>query len=55
MSIKNLTPITTTNSLTLEHIECLNSQILVGRMEKPRLSMLAKLFYNVMKLVLMMF
>jgi hypothetical protein len=54
MSIKNLTPATTTNSLTLEEIEFLNSQSLVGRRVKPHLSMLANLFYNVVKLVLMM-
>jgi hypothetical protein len=48
-SIKNLTSI-----ITLEDIVVLNSQILVGRMVKPHLSMLANLFYNVVKLVLMM-
>jgi hypothetical protein len=54
MSIKNLTPTTTTNSLTLEDVEFLDSQSLVGRMVKSHLSMLARLFYNVVKLVLMM-
>jgi hypothetical protein len=54
VSIKNLTPTTTTNSLILEDIEFPNSQSLVGRMVKPHLSMLANLFYNVVKLVLMM-
>jgi hypothetical protein len=52
--IKNLTPIITTNSLMLEDIECPTSQNLVGRMVKPHLSMLSNLFYNVVKLVLMM-
>jgi hypothetical protein len=54
VSIKNITPTTTTNSLILEDIEFPNSQSLVGRMVKSHLSMLANLFYNVVKLVLMM-
>jgi hypothetical protein len=54
VSIKNLTLIATTNSLTLEDIKFLNSQSLVGRMVKSHLSMLTILFYNVMKLLLMM-
>jgi hypothetical protein len=53
MCVKNLTPTTMTNSLTLEDIEFPNSQNLVGRMVKPHLSMLTNLFYNVVKLVLM--
>jgi hypothetical protein len=52
--IKNLTPITMTNSVILEDIEFLSSQNLVGMMVKPHLRMLANLFYNVMKLMLMM-
>jgi hypothetical protein len=52
--IKNLTLTTTTNSLTLEDIEFSSSQSLVGRMVKPHLTMLANLFYNVVKPVLMM-
>jgi hypothetical protein len=43
-----------TNSHTLEDMDFLNSQSLVGKMVKPHLSMLANLFYNVVKLVLMM-
>jgi hypothetical protein len=35
MSTKNPTPITTTNSLSLEVIEFLNFQSLVGKMAKP--------------------
>jgi hypothetical protein len=53
--IKNLTPTTTTNSLTLEDIEFPTTPNLMGRMAKPHLSMLANLFYNVVRLVLMMF
>jgi hypothetical protein len=41
-----------TNSLTLEAIEFLSSQSLVGRMVKPYYSMLANLYYNVVRLVL---
>jgi hypothetical protein len=54
VSIKNLIPTTTTNSLTLEDIEFMSSQSLAGRMVKPHLSMLANLFYNMVKLVLVM-
>jgi hypothetical protein len=53
-SIKNLTPTTMTKSRTLEDIESSNSQSLMGRMVKPHLSILVNLFYNVLKLVLMM-
>jgi hypothetical protein len=52
--MKNLTPTLTTNSLTIEDIEFLNSQSLVGRMVKTHLSILTNLFYNVANLVLMM-
>jgi hypothetical protein len=52
---KNLTLTTMTSSLTLEAIEFLSSQSFVGSMVKPNLSMFAKLFYNVVKLVLMMY
>jgi hypothetical protein len=52
--IKNLTLTTTINSLTLEDIEFPSFQNLVGMMVKPHLGMLANLFYNVVKLVLMM-
>jgi hypothetical protein len=51
--IKNPTLITMTNSLTLEVIEFLSSQCLAGRMVKPHERMLANLFYNVVRLVLM--
>jgi hypothetical protein len=51
--IKNITPTIMTNSLTLEVIEFLSPQSLVGRMVKPHWSMLDHLFYNVVRLVLM--
>jgi hypothetical protein len=47
-------PIIMTTSLTLGVIEFLSSQSLVGRMVKPCWSMLANLFYNMVRLVLMM-
>jgi hypothetical protein len=42
--IKNLTPITTTNSLTLEDTEFPSSENLLGRMVKPHFSILTNLF-----------
>jgi hypothetical protein len=53
-SIKNPTLINTTNSLTLGVIEFLSSQCLVGRMVKRHKSMSANLFFNVVRIVLMM-
>jgi hypothetical protein len=51
--MKSRIPITTTSSLTLEAIGSLNLLSLVGRMIKLHWSILANLFYNMVKLVLM--
>jgi hypothetical protein len=52
-STKKPTSIITTSSLIQEVIKFLGSQNLVGRMVKSHQSMLANLFYNVVRLVLM--